>query len=59
MSGLPTFENLTLLELRGEFGKHSIKLLIKLLECLPKLELLHFCEVDDNQNSISAFKVLN
>ncbi|KAL2245334.1 F-box/LRR-repeat protein At3g58900 isoform X3 [Sesamum indicum] len=44
MDRLPVFENLTLLELRGEFGEHSTKLLIKFLQCLPKLESLDFCE---------------
>ncbi|KAL0353614.1 UNVERIFIED_CONTAM: hypothetical protein Sangu_0942700 [Sesamum angustifolium] len=44
MDRLPVFENLTLLELRGEFGERSTKLLIKFLQCLPKLESLDFCE---------------
>ncbi|KAL9147406.1 hypothetical protein ABFS82_13G171500 [Erythranthe guttata] len=44
MDNLPNFENLTFLELRGEFRKHSIKLLIKLLRRMLKLEFLHFCE---------------
>lgn len=44
MDRLPVFENLKLLELRGEFGKSSVKQLMKFTQCLPKLEHLHFCE---------------
>ncbi|KAG8386152.1 hypothetical protein BUALT_Bualt03G0119400 [Buddleja alternifolia] len=56
---LPVFKKLTLLELSGEFGERSILLLIKLLECLPKLEFLHFreglghCEDDSKLKLVS------
>ncbi|XP_073120427.1 F-box/LRR-repeat protein At3g58900-like [Henckelia pumila] len=41
---LPTFENLTLLELRGEFGGHCIELLMEFLYHFPKLQSLQLCE---------------
>ncbi|XP_073303402.1 F-box/LRR-repeat protein At3g58900-like isoform X2 [Primulina huaijiensis] len=41
---LPIFENLTLLELRGQFGGHCIELLMEFLYHFPKLQSLHFCE---------------
>ncbi|XP_051125263.1 F-box/LRR-repeat protein At3g58900-like isoform X1 [Andrographis paniculata] len=41
---IPIFENMTLLELEGEFNKTSLLLLIKFLQFLPYLEHFRFCE---------------
>ncbi|PWA72429.1 F-box/RNI-like superfamily protein [Artemisia annua] len=46
LTHLPVFKNLTHLELSVEIGNSTIGPLMKLLNCCPNLQSLHFAEVD-------------
>nr|GEU99983.1 hypothetical protein [Tanacetum cinerariifolium] len=51
LTHLPVFKNLTHLELSVEIGNSTIGPLMKLLNCCPNLQSLHFAEVDLTSDS--------